>query len=259
MEQDLKLMARRGEMSQYILMAVCIGIVLIASVAVIPAFSCVIQDKSYVLALFADIGPEEIEGVIAEMKRLDIKTLHFKRKWLRKYQTQQDEFWKKVIGEHRGGYGQHDRGTHSPRRKGKQRTRTPDRTRKTSPNHPQKEEGEGKEKEKGKEKKKQKQEQEQKEDVKAGEARHNNKQSEESKACGTVFSSIAQQYEVAETKKPVLNEHSTNPANGKHTLNNNDNHPAETPNPSAENRDAPEEPEDPGQLEKRREILGTIE
>ena len=105
LESDLKFVARRGEVTQYIIVAVCIGLVLLTSASVVPFFNTVIKDKSYVLALFADISVQEIQTIIGEIKALDIKTLRFKRKWILKFQGLQDAFWKKLLGEYQHGFG----------------------------------------------------------------------------------------------------------------------------------------------------------
>jgi len=96
MEKELLGLATEGENAQYIINGVCALLVAIALIVIIPVFSWVIRDKSYVLAIFSDIDNEEMEQIISECKSLDLKRVRFKKKWISKYENKPSDFWNKV-------------------------------------------------------------------------------------------------------------------------------------------------------------------
>jgi len=97
MEKEIMGLANEGEKIQYVINGICAGLVIVCLIVIIPIFSWVIKDKSYVLAIFSDIEPEELHKVINDCKNLDIKNAKFKKKWLTKYQNRPESFWKKVF------------------------------------------------------------------------------------------------------------------------------------------------------------------
>jgi len=96
MESELLKLATNGENIQYIIYCICSGLVIICLIVIIPVFSWVIQDKSYVFAIFSDIEQSEINEVISDCKKLDIRHLQFKKKWISKYDNKPKEFWNRV-------------------------------------------------------------------------------------------------------------------------------------------------------------------
>jgi len=96
MDADLFRLATQGEYIQYIINGICAGLVIISLILIVPVFSWVIKDKSYVLAIFSDIEIDELEQIIKECKSLDLKALRYKKKWVTKYENRPAEFWNKV-------------------------------------------------------------------------------------------------------------------------------------------------------------------
>jgi len=115
MEKELLGLATDGEKFQYIINGICALLVAIALIVIIPVFSWVIRDKSYVLAIFSDIDNEEIEQIISECKSLDLRRIRFKKKWISKYENKPLEFWTKV----RKNASENNKGPHIKQKKRK--------------------------------------------------------------------------------------------------------------------------------------------
>ncbi len=109
LETELTRLAGKGKTLQYTLMGMCTGLVVLISVATIPVFMRVVKSKSSVLAIFADIKPEEAEKIIDESRKLDIKNLKYKAKWIAKCQGRKNLFWRKLLAEQQKGFGQTQR------------------------------------------------------------------------------------------------------------------------------------------------------
>jgi len=99
MEKEIMSLAQKGEKTQYIITGICTSLVTVFLIIIIPIFLWVIKDKSYVLAIFSDIDTEEIEKVINDCKKLNIKNVKYKYKWLSKYENKPDLFWNKILTE----------------------------------------------------------------------------------------------------------------------------------------------------------------
>jgi len=97
METELIRFATDGETTQYVINGICAGLVSVCLIVIIPIFTWVIQDKSYVLSIFSDIENEELHQIIHDCKKIDIKTVKFKKKWFKKYDSKPTQFWNKVI------------------------------------------------------------------------------------------------------------------------------------------------------------------
>lgn len=96
MEKELHNLATQGENNQYIINGICAFLVAISLIVIIPIFSWVIRDKSYVLAIFSDVENEELEQIISECKSLDLTSVKFKKKWIVKYADRPLDFWNKI-------------------------------------------------------------------------------------------------------------------------------------------------------------------
>jgi hypothetical protein len=59
-------------------------------------FIWVIQDKSYVIAIFADIPDDEIRPIIKEAESFDIRKIKYKNRWILSCQGDEEKFWSKV-------------------------------------------------------------------------------------------------------------------------------------------------------------------
>jgi len=97
MENELHNLAVNGENTQYIIIGICIGLVIVFLIAMIPVFTWVIRNKSYVLSIFSDIEIEEIQEVIDGCKILDIKKIKYRKKWITKFEAKPSQFWNKLI------------------------------------------------------------------------------------------------------------------------------------------------------------------
>ncbi len=122
LETELSTLARGGETTQYAIIGICVGLVVASACIIVPIFVWVIKDKSYVLAIFSDISPEEAKRIIEESRQLDIKNLQFKRGWITRAGDNHEAFWKKLISQQRKGFGSsmaiptHDKKLHSEKR-----------------------------------------------------------------------------------------------------------------------------------------------
>jgi len=96
MSAELSRLATKSENIQYIINCICAGLVVICLIVIIPVFLFVIKDKSYVLSIFSDIEKNELEEIIRECKKVDIKHLRFKKKWIMRFEHNPKEFWDKV-------------------------------------------------------------------------------------------------------------------------------------------------------------------
>ncbi|MDR3547260.1 MAG: PAS domain S-box protein [Candidatus Pacebacteria bacterium] len=100
LENELVSLAVEGRSSRYILTGICTGLVLASLLAVTPIFNWVIKDKSYVMAIFSDVEPEEVAKMIEECKKIDIRNVKYRKRWLQKANWRQDAFWARVMTEH---------------------------------------------------------------------------------------------------------------------------------------------------------------
>ncbi|MDR3548446.1 MAG: hypothetical protein P4M11_09325 [Candidatus Pacebacteria bacterium] len=105
LENEITKLSRQGESTQYMIIGICIGLIAISVGAAIPIFMWVIKDKSNALAIFADIRQEEARKIIEDSRQLDIKNLHYKRKWIQGAGESNESFWHKITTEHRRGFG----------------------------------------------------------------------------------------------------------------------------------------------------------
>ena len=97
LHDELEKLAIEDETLQYAIMGICIGLVVTGSIVIIPIFIWVIKDKSYVFTIFSNIEDDEIHTIIANCKKMDLKNLRYKRKWLANSEGNQEAFWKKMI------------------------------------------------------------------------------------------------------------------------------------------------------------------
>ncbi len=105
MEAELTVLAREGELTQYTITGICVALIVASVGIIVPIFLWVIKDKSYVIAIFADITKEEATKIVEDSRKLDIKNLHYKRRWIASAGESHNVFWKKLIAEHRRGFG----------------------------------------------------------------------------------------------------------------------------------------------------------
>ncbi len=98
-------LAQQSENTQYVIIGICIGVVVLSVLIIIPIFLWVIKDKSRVVAIFADISPEEAKKIIVSSRQLDIKNFRFKAKWIIEAGEDNEGFWNKLITQHRHGFG----------------------------------------------------------------------------------------------------------------------------------------------------------
>ena len=95
-------LATSGQASQYIMISICSGLVVLSTMIILPILMWTIKDKSYVLGIFADVKNDEAKKVIEEALHLELTKLVYRKKWLEKWKTRQEMFWKKLVDEQRG-------------------------------------------------------------------------------------------------------------------------------------------------------------
>ncbi len=100
LKEELEYNATASEQMLVIMIAACICIVFVSLVIITPVFVWVIKDKSYVLAIFADVHDEEIKAVVGLADLFDIKSIRFKKSWIKHCKDDEDIFWTKVIKGH---------------------------------------------------------------------------------------------------------------------------------------------------------------
>lgn len=98
-KEEIQNLANQGELYQYMITSVCIGLVIFAEAIIIPFFSSTIKKKSLVIAIFADIEMGEIKQVM-ESQKLDLKKIIFKKKWISQAEGNYNYFWEKVADAH---------------------------------------------------------------------------------------------------------------------------------------------------------------
>ncbi len=91
---DLMLIANKGRNALYILISVCIAVVLFSSVLILVLLIWVIKDKSNVMAIFAEVQPEEIDSILGQARSLNISTARFDQKQLNDVGNDEEAFWK---------------------------------------------------------------------------------------------------------------------------------------------------------------------
>ena len=96
---ELIKLATEDETIQYVLLGICIGLVLLGTAMITPIFITVIRDKSHVFKIFAFIEKNEIEKIVVDCKKMDLKNLRFKKRWLEGSQGDAERFWRKMIAE----------------------------------------------------------------------------------------------------------------------------------------------------------------
>ncbi len=105
LDNELTSLSRQGETTQYVITGLCMVLILASAAAILPIFVWVIRDKSRVLEIFADITPEESDKIIEGSRSLDIKNLRYKRRWIQSAEERHEAFWKKLVTQHRRGFG----------------------------------------------------------------------------------------------------------------------------------------------------------
>lgn len=101
MERELTTLATEDKNTQYMLIGICIGLVVLSAIIVAPIFLKVIRDKSAAFGIFAFIEQREIQQIIKECKKLDVKKARFKKEWLVTFAEQFNAFWRKVRNNNR--------------------------------------------------------------------------------------------------------------------------------------------------------------
>lgn len=99
-EQDVGNLAVEGATNEYMIISICIGLVILAEAIIIPFFSRAIQEKSRVIAIFADIEIDEIKEII-ETQIVDLRKIKFKKSWITESEGNFNVFWDKVIKAHK--------------------------------------------------------------------------------------------------------------------------------------------------------------
>ncbi len=97
LKDELEVLAIKDVTTQYVLISICVGLVVITTVSITPIFIWVIKDKCYVFTIFAYIQLDEIRDVIKECKKPDFKGLKFKAKWIVKCEGQEQLFWNRLV------------------------------------------------------------------------------------------------------------------------------------------------------------------
>ncbi|MDR3548364.1 MAG: PAS domain-containing protein [Candidatus Pacebacteria bacterium] len=110
LEAELTTMSRQGETTQYTITGICLGLITLSAGVILPIFVWVIRDKSYVIAIFAEITHDEANQIIEDTRKLDIKNLRYKKRWIVASGDNHEIFWKKLVAEHRKGFGINFRG-----------------------------------------------------------------------------------------------------------------------------------------------------
>jgi len=83
-----------GQLILYILTAACVSVVIVSIGLTFPVFIWVIKDKSYVLAIFANMTDDEIKVLIDAAANFDIRMIKYKKKWILGCVGEEDKFWK---------------------------------------------------------------------------------------------------------------------------------------------------------------------
>ncbi len=84
--------------TQYILIGVCAGLVLVTAAAIAPIFVMVIRNKCKVFCIFAYIGREEVVHIVEQCKRLDLRGMRCRRSWVLGCKERADVFWRRLGG-----------------------------------------------------------------------------------------------------------------------------------------------------------------
>ncbi|MDR3548426.1 MAG: hypothetical protein P4M11_09225 [Candidatus Pacebacteria bacterium] len=105
LESEVTLLSREGETTQYTITGICLALITASAGVILPIFVWVIKDKSFVIAIFADITHEEATKIIEGTRKIDMKNLHYKRRWIVAAGDGHETFWKKLIAEHHRGFG----------------------------------------------------------------------------------------------------------------------------------------------------------
>jgi len=101
LEKELDYLATQDLLVNYILISVCIALVIISALVIIPIFVKVIKDKSNLYMIFSHITEEELNKIVSECKKLILKNVRYKKKWLLKSYGNQDHFWRKIVTENK--------------------------------------------------------------------------------------------------------------------------------------------------------------
>jgi len=96
---DLKKAANEGELFLYLIICVCIGIAIISAVFLTISLIIVVKDKSYVMAIFASIGKEEIEKIIYCAKSVLIRSVRFKPIILKLAGENEEKYWHNLVND----------------------------------------------------------------------------------------------------------------------------------------------------------------
>jgi len=94
LRNKMRNLSLNGQLTLYILTACCIFVVILSIGLTFPVFIWVIKDKSYVLAIFANITADEIKVLIDAAANFDIRLIKYKKKWILGCVGDEDKFWK---------------------------------------------------------------------------------------------------------------------------------------------------------------------
>ncbi len=90
---DLLRIAVMGRDSLYILIGVCIAVVVSSSLIILVLLIWVIKGKSKVMAIFAEILPEEVDSIITQAQHMNIADAHFDQKYVTMCENNEEKFW----------------------------------------------------------------------------------------------------------------------------------------------------------------------
>lgn len=89
--------ADRGENSLYAIIGICMGVVILSSALISVILIVVIKDKSYVMAIFAEIKEEEIRRVIRQATSFPITNVRFRLQHVYDCKGNEDKYWRSVV------------------------------------------------------------------------------------------------------------------------------------------------------------------
>ncbi|MDR3548023.1 MAG: PAS domain S-box protein [Candidatus Pacebacteria bacterium] len=91
---DLLSIAVKGRDSLYVLISVCISAVVLSSLLLLVLLIWVIKGKSRVVAIFAEVLPEEISTILTQARSLNISEVRFDSKYVAMCENNEDKFWR---------------------------------------------------------------------------------------------------------------------------------------------------------------------
>ncbi len=93
--------ASSGANTLYTIISLCMGIVVLSSAVLAIILIVVIKDKSYVMAIFAEVTEEETKRIIKHIKTLGLSTVRFQSKILDANRENEEQYWRSVVKEHK--------------------------------------------------------------------------------------------------------------------------------------------------------------